>query len=92
MKPNSWIKLEEVDEHWRSRIIEEFDQMAGIIVELRDLVATQATFSPLREKVERLHAIYCQMANTVQLRVALNGVAVDLAYEEVKHDDPPAAL
>lgn len=86
MDSDTQKKLDEVDEHWRSRIVQEFDQMAGIIVELREL-ATHGIPPKLEEMVDRLHNTYCKMANTVQLRVALNGVAVELACEQRKHDD-----
>lgn len=79
-------KLDEVDEHWRGRIVQEFDEMAMIIIELRELVAHERP--PIfGEVLDRLHNIYCQMANTVQLRVALNGVARELACEDLEHDD-----
>lgn len=86
MDRDSQKKLEEVDEHWRVRIVQEFDEMAMIIVELRELAAREKP-SLFGEMLDRLHIVYCQMANTVQLRVALNGVAVDLACEEMKRDD-----
>ncbi len=86
MDANSQSTMDEVNEHWKARIVQDFDQMAGIIIELREL-ATRTSLPKFSEMVTRLHEVYCQMANTVSLRVVLNGVATELACTEVKHDD-----
>jgi hypothetical protein len=69
--------VEQANKNWKARIVEEFDEMALAIIELRDLV-DQGGDANLRAKVEKLHLIYCDMANTISLRVLLNGVAREL--------------
>lgn len=73
--------LDAANEHWKIRIVEEFDRMARTIISLRNLAA-QGSDPVLSEKLGELHKCYCDMANTVSLRIMLNGIARELGCVE----------
>jgi hypothetical protein len=78
---NNPTMLEEIKRHWKMRIIEECGMMHKAIEALREL-AKSAQDEQFVRKADDLHTLYCEMANTVTLRLLLNGAIDTLGCEE----------
>ena len=75
------------EENWSSRIVYDCDKMARVIILLRDMAESRPDDKDLARLVDRLHQTYCRMANTLTIRVMLNGVARELGnVKESRHD------
>lgn len=71
----------EMDDNWRKRIVQDCENMHEAIEVLRKLakVAGDENFAA---KVDNLHTLYCDIANTVTLRLLLNGALETLGCDE----------
>ena len=72
--------LEEMKQHWRDRIVQECETMHNSIESLREL-AKAAGDEKIAKKIDDLHTLYCEMANTITLRLLLNGAMETLGCE-----------
>jgi hypothetical protein len=86
MDINDVDALAKVQEHWRERIIQECETMHAAIESLREL-AKKSSEEQFVSKIDDLHILYCELANTVTLRLLLNGAIATLGCEEKENDD-----
>lgn len=70
--------LEQIRQNWKRRIVAECEQMHQAIENLREFAGTVEDADFVR-RVEELHTLYCEMANTITLRILLNGVTETMA-------------
>ncbi len=72
--------LEKMKDHWKTRIIRECETMHRAIEGLRELAKTVGD-EQFTRKVDDLHKLYCEMANTVTLRLLINGAIETLGCD-----------
>jgi hypothetical protein len=75
------VMLDEMNENWKRRIVEDCEHMHNAIEVLRKL-AKDAKDESLAKKVDNLHDLYCNIANTVTLRLLLNGAMATLGCDD----------
>jgi hypothetical protein len=73
--------FDEMSENWKRRIVQDCENMHTAIEALRKL-AKDASDEAFARKVDDLHTLYCDIANTVTLRLLLNGAMAILGCEE----------
>lgn len=71
----------QMDENWRKRIVQDCENMHEAIEALRNL-ANLAGDEDFAAKVDNLHSLYCDIANTVTLKLLLNGALESLGCDE----------
>jgi len=70
-----------MDDNWRKRIVQDCENMHKAIEVLRKL-AKDAGDENFAKKVDNLHELYCDIANTVTLKLLLNGALTTLGCDE----------
>ena len=71
----------QMDDNWRKRIVQDCENMHQAIEVLRQL-AKGAGDESFAKKVDNLHELYCDIANTVTLKLLLNGALSTLGCSE----------
>ena len=74
-------KLQEITEHWRDRIVSNIQTINQIRLDLLKL-ADIADDAELLEIAKRLNLARCKLANTITLRMLLNGANVEIISDE----------
>jgi hypothetical protein len=64
--------LDEIRQNWKRRIVAECNQMSHAIRELQHL-AIEIGDERFKTRINELHRLYCEMANSITLRLLLNG-------------------
>jgi hypothetical protein len=75
--------LDDMQQHYRYRIIRECGLIASAIEGLR-IMAQELKDAELAQKVEVLHELYCDMANTLELKLIINTTANNLGFGDME--------
>ena len=75
------LRLVEITNHWKTRVIHNIEVINQIRIELEELSKFTGD-DELVEIAKRLRMARCRLANTVTLRMLLNGVIGDIISDD----------